>query len=238
MGSFSFQIVIIRHILTYNYYLNSKDDSSIVKQALNTMHENSSKIANSYINNFNNILKFCNNRFSGKPDDITYSVIRETTTRLQNKYSEYWKNEIFSSSRPEFFSKIKENFVEEPFLNEVKNYDVKRNFFKFRTSNHSLFIETGRYCRPILPREKRICKFCKNDEIEDELHLLLKCSLYADLREIFFQKIARILDFNPDDQSNTLNMMFISTNGISKIHISNYIHKCLSRRKDIIAMEI
>ena len=134
------------------------------------MYENSSKIANSYINNINNILKFCNNRFSGKPDDITNSVIRETTTRLQNKYSEYRKSKICSSSRLEFFSKIKENFVEEPFLDEVKNYDVKRNFFKFRTSNHSLFIETGRYCRPILPQEKRICKFCKNlHEIEDEL---------------------------------------------------------------------
>ena len=236
MGSFPLQIVIIGHILTYYYYLNSKDDSSIVKQALNIMHKNSSKIANSYISNINNILIFYNNRFSGKPDDITNSVIRETTTRLQNKYSEYWKSKICSSSRLEFFSKIKENFVEEPFLDEVKNYDVKRNFFKFRKSNHSLFIEIGRYCRPIFPREKRICKFCKN-EIEDELYLLFKCSLYADLREIFFQKIARILDFNPDDQSNALNMMFTSTNRISKIHIANYIHKCLSRRKDI-AMEI
>ena len=130
MGSFPLQIVITRHILTYYYYLNSKDDSSIVKQALNIMHENCSKIVNSYINNIDNILKFCNNSFSGKPDDITNSVIRETTTQLQNKYSEYWKSKICSSSRLEFFSKIKENFVEEPFLDEVKNYDVKRNFFK------------------------------------------------------------------------------------------------------------
>ena len=115
---------------------------------------------------------------------------------------------------------------------------MKRNFFKFRTSNHSLFIETGRYCRPKLPREKRICKFYKNDEIEDKVHLLFKCSLYADLQEMFFQKTARVLDFNPDDQSNALNMLFTSTNRISKSHIANYIHKCLSKRKDIIKMEI
>ena len=93
-----------------------------------------------------------------------------------------WKSKICSSSRLEFFSNIKDNFVEEPFQDEVKNYDVKRNFFKIRTSNHSLLIEKGRYCRPILPREKSICKFSKNDEIEDELHLPFKCSLYADLR--------------------------------------------------------
>ena len=105
MGSFPLQIIIIRHILTYYYYLNTKDDSSIVKQALNIMHKNSSKITNSYISNINNILKFCNNRFSGKPDDITNSVIRETTTRLQNKYSEYWKSKICSSSRLELYLK-------------------------------------------------------------------------------------------------------------------------------------
>ena len=35
MSSFPLQIVIIRHIFTYYYYLNSKDDSSIVKHALN-----------------------------------------------------------------------------------------------------------------------------------------------------------------------------------------------------------
>ena len=185
----------------------------------------------------------CNWRFYNlcgsrlKAEDDFHTGCRNVSYNQQQSFP-YWKSKICSSSRLEFFSKIKENFVEEPFLDEVKNYDVKRNFFKFRTSNLSLFIETGRYWRPILPREKSICKFCKNDEIENELHLLFKSSLYADLRKIFFQKVARILDFNPDDQSNALNMMFTSTNRISKIHIANYIPKCLSRRKDIIAMEI
>ena len=73
MCSFPLQIVIIRHILTYYYYLNLvKDDNSTVKQALNIVHENSSKIANSYINNINNILKFCNNRFSGKHSKTSF----------------------------------------------------------------------------------------------------------------------------------------------------------------------
>ena len=40
------------------------------------------------------------------------------------------------------------------------------------------------------------------------------------------------------DQSNALNMLFTSSNWISKIYIANYIHKCLSKRKDIIEMEM
>ena len=161
MGSFPLQIVIIRHILTYYNYLNSKDDSSILKQALNIMHENSSKIANSYINNINNNLKFCNNRFSGKPDDFTNSVIRETTTRLQNKYSEYWKSKICSSSRLEFFSKIKENFVEEPFLDEVKNYDVKRNFFKLGQATILCLLKQEDIANQYFPEKNVYANFVK-----------------------------------------------------------------------------
>ena len=90
------------------------------------------------------------------------------------------------------------------------------------------------------PEKNVPANFVKNDEIEDEVHLLFKCSLNADLREILFQKIAslRVHDFNPDDQSNALNLLFASTNIILKSRIANYIHKCLSKRKDIIKMEI
>ena len=111
MGSFPLQIVIIRHILTYYYYLNSKDDSSIVKQALNIMHENSSKIANSYINNINKILKFCNNRFSGKPDDIktvlSVKQLHDYRTNILNTE----KLKCVLPSRLDFLSK-KKSFVE------------------------------------------------------------------------------------------------------------------------------
>ena len=90
------------------------------------MHENSSKVANLYIKNINNILKFCSNRFSGKPDDITNNVIRETTTQLQNNYSEYWKSKICSSSRLEFSSKRKENILKNHFYVKWKLWCEKK----------------------------------------------------------------------------------------------------------------
>ena len=44
-----------------------------------------------------------------------------------------------------------------------------------------LRIETGRYVN--LPVSERICPFC-NDWVETEMHGLLKCPLYSQIREV------------------------------------------------------
>ena len=56
-------------------------------------------------------------------------------------------------------------------------------------SVHSLAIETGRQRQTWLPREDRLCSFCSGGEVETELHFLLHCDKYPDLREYFFPKI-------------------------------------------------
>ena len=188
MGNFPLQIFITKHLLSYYCYLKSKNYYSVVKQALNIMYENALMLGNSYISNLNNILSFCDLNCSNKPDLLISSAILEIISKLQNKYSEYWKSKIGSSNRLEFFTRKKQRYERDPFLNVVKNFDVKRTYYKFRTSNYSLFIETGRYCNPVIPRERRLCKFCSANETEDELHFLLKCNLYNDLRQLFSKK--------------------------------------------------
>ena len=49
-----------------------------------------------------------------------------------------------------------------------------------RTSSHRLGIETGRWRRPVLPREQRKCPRC--NKTDDEYHFLLECCVLKDLR--------------------------------------------------------
>ena len=135
MGSFLLQIIITKHLLLYYCFLNTKDNDTGVKQAVNIMYENASILNNSYISNSKNILKFCDLNCSNKQDFLTSNTIREVISQLQNKYSEYWKSKINSSTRLEFFTRIKQSYEQDPFLNEMKKYDVKRNYCKSRTSN-------------------------------------------------------------------------------------------------------
>ena len=52
---------------------------------------------------------------------------------------------------------------------------------KLRISAHSLHIETGRYSRPPVPRDKRVCYSCKQF-IENENHFILYCPCYDHYR--------------------------------------------------------
>ena len=114
MASFPLQIKMTKHLLSYYCYFNAKDDDSVVKQAANMVYENASILSNSCISNLKNILKFCDLNCSNKQDFLTSNTIREVIPQLQNKYSEYWKSKINSSTRLEFFTKIKQNYKKRP----------------------------------------------------------------------------------------------------------------------------
>ena len=68
---------------------------------------------------------------------------------------------------------------------------------KFRCGVAPIRIETGRYER--LNVTDRICNICDNhdNEIEDEKHVIMKCTLYNDLRETLFSDASDVSsDFN------------------------------------------
>jgi hypothetical protein len=64
---------------------------------------------------------------------------------------------------------------------------MRQLFTKFRVSDHSLEIESGRYKN--ITREERKCKNCNLNEIGDEYHFFLKCSANHSLRNNLFNKI-------------------------------------------------
>ena len=66
----------------------------------------------------------------------------------------------------------------------------RRLLAMFRAGSLPLAIETGRYSRPQIPLEQRICAHCGKNEIENEMHFLIECSLYDDLRFDFFQLVS------------------------------------------------
>ena len=51
---------------------------------------------------------------------------------------------------------------------------------RWRLSNFELAVETGRYRRPIIERERRVCKTCL--VMEDESHVFFRCPLYNEIR--------------------------------------------------------
>ena len=76
---------------------------------------------------------------------------------------------------------------------------------QFRTSSHKLKIETGRY--EGLPLAERTCTFCMNGELDDEIHLLLKCKYHDSDRKSFLNTLPQHLYFTTGNPQNQFHML-------------------------------
>ena len=91
------------------------------------------------------------------------------------------------------------------YLTRVTDKKLRRTLTKYRISEHSLAIETGRHRRSWLPVDDRLCQHCSLREVETELHFTTKCDKYREIREIYFAKFNNFCPrFNelPDDGKN------------------------------------
>ena len=66
------------------------------------------------------------------------------------------------------------------YVSKVPSVTNRILFSKMRVGDHDLQIQKGRYSNT--PRSERYCQHCVN-QVEDECHFLLHCSLYEDVRQ-------------------------------------------------------
>ena len=90
---------------------------------------------------------------------------------------------------------LKNNIVCENYLLSVDNIANRTALTKFRLSDHNLMIEKGRHQNVAIC--DRTCPFCP-DQTENELHFLLKCPTYRELRR-------KLLD---DIKTNTIGFYY------------------------------
>ena len=89
---------------------------------------------------------------------------------------------------------------------KVEDYNHRKAITRIVLSCHSLAIERLRWHRPIIPRQDRLCRFCRR-KIETPEHALLECkdnSQILNIQEKFSADIALTgIDANSDEQGLT-----------------------------------
>ena len=129
----------------------------------------------------------------------------------------------------------KDSWFVKPYLNSVRNFDVRKCLTKFRLSSHSLQIETGRHVNPKVPVEKRICKMCQSGLIEDEQHFLLHCTFYTNERIIFLSKVLLLDPSLLDGDSVVVFKNILSSNNHDICFVlGRFIQLCFNKRKYVI----
>jgi hypothetical protein len=90
-----------------------------------------------------------------------------------------------NSSKRLGYKLFKENFKFEPYL-DILTYKNRITFCKFRTGNHRLPIETGRWNG--IDHGNRLCNICTDAEIGDEFHYILQCKSLANERKLYLSQ--------------------------------------------------
>ena len=120
-----------------------------------------------------------------------------------------WKLEVNSKPKLRTYRLFKNEFKisDSVFINDR----TKRALIsQFRFGILPLRIETGRWYRGI-DIEQRLCEICRNGDIEDEIHFLIKCNVYSHARNRLFEKcLTKNVNFMSFDDQDKL--IFIANN--------------------------
>ena len=102
---------------------------------------------------------------------VLYSddLIQMLKNKLVQRYKKCWAGIISDIANNQTW-KFKTYIYKEKYLSVIKNREVRKCVTALRISAHQLEIEMGRYKN--VPLNSRICKLCKSNEVEDEVHFL------------------------------------------------------------------
>ena len=114
---------------------------------------------------------------------INHNHINLIKQRTKDQYIQKWTENKNNSPKALFYNIIKYDFGYEDYL-DILNYRNRITLTKFRTCNHKLPIESGRYNNT--PRIDRICLTCR--VLGDEFHSLYECTEFDECRKIFLKK--------------------------------------------------
>ena len=126
---------------------------------------------------------------------------------------------------------FKTDFRLEHYLLNVTNPFHRVALAQYRLSSHNLGIETGRHTKPPKPQEQRLCLYCRNGCVDDEIHFLKECDIHTEIRQRFVSNIKSHIDGYEDLPSNGkfVKVMRSSSEVVIK-ELAKFVYKAFQQR--------
>ena len=128
----------------------------------------------------NGMLNLYLSDYKNKPPFINKKIFR---TLADEFHQEAFESIHRENSKLRTYARYKTEIGYENYLTLLKNTNIRRQFTKYRLSNHNLMIEVGRHQK--LAKTHRFCPFCPGI-VEDEKHFLISCHQYWGHRTLLF----------------------------------------------------
>jgi hypothetical protein len=229
LGRFPLGLDVIAAILNFWSHATVDNNNPLLAEAITESVTLNSNGVNSW---FSFISGICS--MLGEPIPSLGSRPSTIIQKIKNRYIHFWKRQLVNSNNPaggklSSYRSYKTNFAFEGYLNDVRVGEHRRALCKLRISNHSLHIETGRYATPLIQRDLRFCPMCQpENHIEDEIHFLLSCPSFSDLRNLLiWENVSdNIKSLSIDKQYSYL----INAGDATIRYVAKFIHRAFDLR--------
>ena len=129
--------------------------------------------------------------------NVNVSAMKNSVIRtLKDQYKQKWNSQLEKSSKGQNYKLLKAELAFEIYLTKFPK-KIYLPLLKFRTSNHKLPVERGRWENK--PYNERVCTICHRNTLGDEFHYILECDAFKEDRKIlikqYFYKHPNILKY-------------------------------------------
>jgi len=163
-----------------------------------------------------------------------------------------WRERVHSvrpHNKLRSYALLKQRIQIEPYLLHSECIVGMSLLCGLRVGTHSLRIETGRFEKLVgtndqLPSHLRYCRVCMSCHVEDEMHFLLHCPVYSNIRSVLFQKLSGLCNVDFDSLSDVVKFRVLLCADVSVVnesHISelfclckNFVSSAMSIRRSVL----
>jgi hypothetical protein len=165
---------------------------------------------------------------------LNKSIIHDLDTVLYEYFYSKWRDEMnrqdarrgHGRNKLRTYRLFKFNLESEEYL-KINNRHHRSALAKFRAGVAPIGVETGRYKG--IKFEDRLCTLCDANNVEDELHVLISCNFYSDIRDDLFEHCMDV-DYNFKFMSEVDQLCFILSNKQMVSKSARVCHQILQRR--------
>lgn len=122
------------------------------------------------------------------------SLVEKVKQKLINSRNNQWHDSLLQSAKLRTYRTFKTTINKECYLDRFLSIKQRSALARFRCGSFPLAVELGRYRRPVTPLEQRTCRLCNNGQIENEMHFLMQCTTYSDIRSTYIGYIDTDVD--------------------------------------------
>ena len=167
---------------------------------------------------------------------LTFNFVNNITCNIQqikellhNRDCNEWRRLSIDSPKLRTYVLYKQRFGKESYVSLIQNRKLRSILSQFRCGVLPLHIETGRYVNT--PVADRLCLTCNENQIEDEKHLLFKCSKYNLERNLFEESIRN--EFDNYDLLSLNDKLCLLMNDKVILRTAFFIEQCMKIRNEI-----